>query len=304
MDIVYEWEDIFRDMLALDFSFDNTKRKNKRVLKIPYLSNLFTTWDNAIKFDLYIGDTAGMNKKNISPIIIDFYANDKSLEMFFRCYRRHKLVIVSSFEVYHYLKSHNCPFNIAHLPLSIPDKYRISKDSFHEKKYDLILMGRQNNMLMQFLNNYKMRNVDFSYVYVKQENGHFRYYTSEGQYVGDADTRSKYIDMMRKARVGFWSTPGMDGGEQYTNGFNQVTPRFLEYIACGCHIVARYPQNEDTMYYNIGTITPSIESYDEFESFLNKAINTPVDYEKYANYLSNHYTSNRVLQLEQIIREL
>lgn len=102
---------------------------------------------------------------------------------------------------------------------------------------------------------------------------------------------------MQKAKCGFYATPGMDDSESRTNGFNQVTPRFLELIACGCHILARYPENPDTKYFELHNITPSIESYEQFEHLLNKALNEEVDMQIYADYLKNHYTSKIAKQI-------
>ena len=106
---------------------------------------------------------------------------------------------------------------------------------------------------------------------------------------------------MKLAKCGLYSTPGIDGGESRTNGFSQVTPRFLELIACGCHIIARYKQNSDTDYYQLGNFSQSIDDYKSFERALDLSRDSIVDMNKYSKYLSNHYTSNRVELLSKFI---
>ena len=51
-------------------------------------------------------------------------------------------------------------------------------------------------------------------------------------------SRDGYLDSMKKSRIALYATPGIDGGEKRTNGFSQVTPRFLEMVASGCNIIA------------------------------------------------------------------
>ena len=98
-----------------------------------------------------------------------------------------------------------------------------------------------------------------------------------------------------------YSTPGIDGGETRTNGFNQITPRFLELIACGCHVIARYPSNPDTDYYEINKFCPNIEDYLQFEKRLDYCLETEVNLDNYRHYLLKHYTSVRCKELQHAI---
>ena len=108
---------------------------------------------------------------------------------------------------------------------------------------------------------------------------------------------------MKKAKCAFYTTPGIDS-EKVTYGFNQITPRFLELLASGCHIIARYVDNADSRYYEVGSFCKSIENYEQFESSLDYARNNDVDIRKYAEYLEKHYTSVRAKQIHQILSQL
>ena len=86
-----------------------------------------------------------------------------------------------------------------------------------------------------------------------------------------------------------------------------MTPHFFEIIACGCHVLAHYPVGKDGVdarYYEFNKFSPSIESYEEFESAMDRALNTEVDMGMYATYLKKHYTSTRVAELRELLKEL
>lgn len=96
----------------------------------------------------------------------------------------------------------------------------------------------------------------------------------------------------------------MDVGPLRSNGFNQVTPRFLEYLACGCHIISRYPDNPDTAYFNLAGMSTRVDSYQAFEETFDRARTIPCDMAGYASYLDKHYTSVRAEALASIISPL
>lgn len=300
-DIIYEWEDVFQSILKIPFSFE--KRYNYYFNRIPFLSYFFKLRNLAFSIEM----VPNIRSKvfNIIPQIVDFYfKKGKEMDRFYHCYKNLPLIIFSSREVYDYIKNLYPNMNIAHLALSISDIYSITPSTKFEKYYDLVLMGRQNPILEDYLNRYVQENPDFIYVYRKQIGNDFCYYTSKGELVGKINSRKDYINLMRKAKVGLYATPGIDGGEKRTNGFSQVTPRFLEYIACGCHVVARYCNNSDTDYYELNSICPSIETYEDFENRMEYCLNNPVDMIFYSDYLSKHYTSVRAKQLQEIIKDI
>lgn len=307
-DLVYEWEDILAEKLGLDFAYKKLWYK-KKPGRIPLLNLFARHWCNTFCFEM-IPDINGAhldNMKTVIPCIIDFFLTKESMPMFINKYSNNKVVLLSSKECYdfvdEYIRQNKIQgFNIDHLALSISDKYAINKDTKFEKKYDLVLMGRQNPILEGYLNQYIKYHPDLYYVYREVKDGKYDYYTNRGEYLGDINTREMYITLMRSARCGLYTTPGIDGGEKRTNGFSQVTPRFLELIACGCHIIARYKQNSDTDYYELEQFSPSVESYEQFEQMLDNARSSEVDMEAYSSYLLKHYTSVRANQLKEIIK--
>ena len=306
-DLVYEWEDVLKESFACLLEDERKILYNKYFKRIPLLPQLVQTSKSAFKFEMFpILKYRADNQSNIIPCIIDYYLTDEHLSDFISSYIRNKIVCISSKEVYDYLKNKGIDgkLNLVHFPLSISDKYKVTKHTKFEKKYDLVLMGRQNPILKGFLDAYIKEHNDFYYVYREQRGNEFLYYTSRGECLGDINTREKYIELMKQAKCGLYATPGIDGGETRTNGFSQVTPRFLELIACGCHVIARYKQNSDTDFYQINKFSESIDDYESFERALDYARNNPVDMNKYSIYLSNHYTSSRANLLSQIIKEL
>ena len=306
-DLIYEWEDVIAKELDISLIHEKKIAYNKYVVKVPYLAGLLQTSVPSFKFDMTPTRRLfnSNNKKTIVPCIVDFFLKDTlALKKFYKRYDRHPVVLISSREVYEYLKDHDCPLRIIHFPLSISDKYKIKPETLYEKTYDMVLMGRQNPILEEYVKRYAAEHPLFYYVYRVQKNGVFNYYTSKGEYLGDINSREKYMSLMRKARIGLYSTPGIDGGEKRTNGFNQVTPRFLELIACGCHIIARYPDNADTRFYKLSDFCPSMNRYEDFKKAVESALSCDVNMEAYSEYLSSHYTSMRCRQLQEIINQI
>lgn len=308
-DLVYEWEDVFAEKLGCNFAYKKSWY-NSKLRRIPLLNLFARHWSNTFCFEMIPGIYGAHldNMKTVIPCIIDFFLTKESMPLFISGYSNNKVVLLSSKEsfdfVEDYLQQNNIKnFNIGHLALSISDKYAIDKVTRFEKKYDLVLMGRQNPVLESFLNQYIKSHPDLYYVYRELKDGKFNYYTNRGECLGDINTRDKYMTLMRNAKCGLYSTPGIDGGEKRTNGFSQVTPRFLELIACGCHIIARYKQNSDTDYYELEQFSPSVDSYEQFEQMLDKARSSEVDMKSYSSYLLKHYTSVRAIQLKEIIKK-
>jgi len=302
-DLVFEWENIFKEKFKIPFAYFNffLLKMGDRIL---FLNRIF------IRKNILVHEMGArsknhfFNNKKVIPYIIDYHISKNEVSNFEKAYCKNPIVLVSSFEAYKYLTTKKCKLKIYHLALSISDKYRISPQTNFKKEYDLVLMGRQNPVLEKYLAEYIEKNPSFRYVYRKQIGTQFLYFTSDGEAIGDINTREKYIDLMRKSKVGLYSASGIDLDEKKTKGFNQVTPRFLELVACGCHILARYKKNPDTEYYCLEKFSRNIDTYDNFEEDLNSKLNSNVDMEDYAQYLESHYTSKRANKLEEILNNL
>lgn len=290
-DLVYEWEDDLKFLFNCKFIYEPTIFKNRYYQFLPLVYHCILMIKNRRKPILFLEMKANLfhlqkNLKYLIPWIIDWYVSPKNQWLYNMLYRRHKLILVSSKEVYDYLLARGTRLNIRHLALSLSDRYKITSNTCYEKKYDIILIGRQNPILKEFLEQYKELNPELIiFIPSKQE----------------LSSRGGYLDSMRKSRIALYATPGIDGGEKRTNGFSQVTPRFLEMVASGCNIIARYKTNADTDYYEMGKFCQSIDTYEEFEKEMDRCRTKEPDMAFYSEYLQKHYTSARAKELQTII---
>ncbi len=254
------------------------------------------------------------NSEHIIPWIIDFFLEEKDFAQFNDCYKNYPLVLISNKEVYDKLMASDIvrDVNLRHVALSISDKYKISRNTKFEKKYDVVLLGRQNPVLQAFFYRYVDDHPYIRYAYRKmadEHHGHESFYhysvcDGEETFIGDITERQQFIKLMQMARIGLYATPDIDTDHERAHGYNQVTPRFLEWIACGAHVIARYVPNSDTEYYGLQNFSASIDTYEQFEQAMDYAMTHEVDMEKYANYLAQHYTSVRAKDITQIISEI
>ena len=201
-------------------------------------------------------------------------------------------VLISSREAYERLTANGAdPGRYRHLPLSLPDRYRLDPSAEMHKDIDLALVGRNTSLLLEYARRYVDSHPGLRVV-VKgpKRDGHPWVYDLEGHPVADIDSRRDYLALMRRCRLFLYSTPGIDDGKP-TQGFSQVTPRFLEALACGCRPLMRYPDNPDTRYYRLSDFGPSIDTYAQFETEADRILSTPLDLDAIAAYLAPRYTS-------------
>ena len=311
-DIIYEWEDILAEKLQIpvltrsnsEFNFDEKCRKIYKKIKIPFF-RLFSLYDrrgsNIVMFDASTKRQDGIyNNSHYIPCLIDYFLSEDEYEKFLKAYGRNLLVLVSSREVYEYLLAKDCPIPIEHFPLSLADGYW--QDVPFEKKYDLVMFARQNPLLTKYIDRYEATHKDFKLVRRKYEDGHYIYYLSAtGEIVSICDTHEDYVKIVSESKIAVYTTPGMDGTRTDANGWNQVTPHFLEEIAGQCHIIARYPDNADTRWYEMDQICPCVSNYEEFEKLVDEYRTKKVDLTKYKLYLNKHVTSKRADLLKEIM---
>lgn len=298
-DLVYEWED------ELVKALPSTKLFYAKEAKIRG-HDLYNTLYRRLRINVHqlalrnksafmfamapILDKNIWNLPNIKVNIVDFYPTEQILSAFYKNYNRVDTIYVSSREVYDYLVSHNPQREIRHLPLTLPDKYRITKESSFNKVYDLVMVGRQSPTMTGYLHEY-VKTHHISYVYRgKIEGNNFPYYTNKGEFVGYVNTRDDYFRLLRSGRIVLYSTPGIDDGKE-THGFHQVTPRFLEALSCGCHVISQFVDNSDTDYFELGRMSHRVDNYHDFKSAMKHALNTEVHMGMITDYLEKHYTS-------------
>jgi len=252
-------------------------------------------------------DDEPMNSKHIIPCIIDFFERDDQLEAFYKKHARNKVVFLSSPFDYQYLKERNCPLPLGLFAYSLSDRYAIT-DSVKEKKYDIVLTGRQDPLLYSFFKEYVKRHPEVSYVKRGEElendaTKSKSYYLNGKECLGTIESREEFMRLQAQGRVTLYGLQGYTP-DKYTEGFFHMTPHFLEIIACGCHVIAHYPAGDDGVdarYYEFDKFSPSVETYDAFEAAMDKALASHVDIKMYADYLKKHYTSSRIHDLKEIL---
>lgn len=304
--LLYEWEEDLCDCFGAYFHY-NKPCQNKRYSKfIPFLLNFVQTSKPAFTFEMCIYRHSGNNKRNIIPCILDYYVHSPFLaRLLFKClYWRNPAICVSSPEVYGFLSSVKASRKLFLLSLTISDRYKISPDSKFFKKYDIFIAGRQNPVLSEWFKRYCKAHPDTTYVYSKRlPNGDFRFFNQKDECLSEDDSRESYVSFMRSSRACMYSPQGIDGSRK-TNGFEQVTPHFLEVVACGCHPLLRYNKNIESDYFELASFCPHIDSYELFEKLFDKARVTDVDMKKHSEYMKSHYTSVAAEKLKQIVSNL
>lgn len=306
--IVYEWEDTLLKCLS-------GKLRNKSITlfhafakRFPLLRfNYKIPRKNIIfRFDMNVLNLEHKdcrNTKNVYPAIIDFTLLKSDFDEFYRWYKDYDNVLVSSLEIVEKLKECGCPLKITHFPLSISDKYAFNAKVLEEKEYDVVFAGNVSKVFQDFLEKYKQSHPSLKVLYRRRKGNKFEYYDDQGNTSVDYDdTRESYMRYLRKSRVAFYSTPGRDRKAEC--GYNWVTPRFLEILCSGCAVIMQYNSTADTQYYELESLWgKSVESYEEFEKAMDNALSTPIDVEKYSNYLAKHYTSTRANLFLEILKK-
>lgn len=306
--IIYEWEDeVSRELEIPIFSYPFFYRLiNRLKLHLPFVEPC----DNTFRFVINGRDyDEPMNSKHIIPCIIDFFEKEEQLEDFYKKHSRNKIVLVSSPFDYQYLKDKKCPINIGLFPYSLSDKYAITNKKI-EKKYDIVLTGRQDPLLYSFFKEYVKTHPNVTYVkrgkeLDNDENKTKSYYLNGKDFIGSIETREEFMKIQAQGRVTLYGVQGYYDG--FTKGFYHMTPHFLEIIACGCHVILRYPSGVDgvdAQYYEFNKFSPSVENYEQFEDAMNHALRSEVDMDMYSSYLEKHYTSIRAKELSKLLSNL
>lgn len=305
--IIYEWEDVIAKELGIPIVGYSPLYKVAN--HFDFHSSLLGPKKNSFRFVINGKDyDEPMNNKHVVPCIIDFFEKEKQLDEFYAKHSKNKLILLSSPFDYQYLKDNNCPLNIALFPYSISDKYNLHTSC--EKKYDIVLTGRQDPFLYSFFVEYVKKHPNVTYVKRGKnlENDREKtkeYYVNGKVCIGSVESREAFIKLQAQGKVTLYGVQGYLEG--FTKGFYHMTPHFLEIIASGCHVLAHYPQGKngvDAQYYEFEKFSPSIETYEEFEKAMDYSLNTEIDSQMYSDYLCKHFTSTRVKQLKELLNKL
>lgn len=317
-DLIYEWEDEFSKGLQVPIVSRGklSDRLTKYFFKgVEYigLSNLLQKIEGARKprsfvfvFELY--PRAYFSHQVFSnkiPYIIDFDLN-VNLDTFYSVYRNCKLLLISSLEAFNYLKSKNCPLKIEHLPLSISDKYQLCTNPLGRREIDVIVT-RSNKVFLSYLEQYSNENPDFEYVIRRWEGNQLYknnvYFSNRRGVLGEFSNRKSYFGLLQKSKVALYATPGID--DTARRFINHVTPSLFEFVVSGCRVIARYPQNSESISFNLNSISPKVDSYDDFRATLTGYLrNQSSDYLTASKaFLDNIYTSAQVKKLLEILED-
>ncbi len=303
--LIYEYEDIIAATMGLKIETPGSiyywriRRPLNRLLKLLR--------PNAVPKRLIFimsasADFSGDFGPEDIPVFVDYFIPRERTASFLKSISANRLALITSRQVYdHLIASGGDPRRIHHWPLSLSDKYALTPSTTYNKKWDLVIIGRTSPRFTEYLDRY-IKDHSLKMLSRRIEDGHFNLYDPEGKLVGNADTREGYLSLLSRSRVVLYTTPGTDSDRE-TNGFNQVTPRFLEALAMGCNPVMRYIENSDTRYFRLPDFGASVETYSDFEKAMDAALSAAPDLAQRAAFLKEHYTTTRCQQLIDILNE-
>lgn len=311
-DLVHEWEDDLAMYLKVPLIYSNrlTALLNKILRRIPFLSPLsqllkIKNKKTSLHFEMNASYNNPMyNSSCMIPIIIDFFLKDEEIPIFLKRHKNCKAIMITSKQAYDKIISFNPQIPVYHFPLTLSNRY-CSNNIKYPKKYALTLFGRQNkdSFFVNMVKRYASENPNFEYVFQDPMDMNFEkgyvYRTNKGKIIGQTNTRSEYMKLVQATKIAIYSTPGF-GGRKDTHGYDQVTPKFLEYIASQCHVILRYPNNSDTQYFALNTFSESITNYRDFKKLMDIYLNKEPDFVFYENYMNKHYTSSLIEKLNRI----
>lgn len=241
-----------------------------------------------------------LNKSNVIPYIIDYWKRYD--ELFEKHFVHFPVVYISGLEVYEYLKSKRTRVHIKHLPLSISDRHLSIFEKEVPKDIDIINVGRKNKVMDEFIQQYLQKYPATNYVHREMENGENIYYSSRDGRLGKLESRTELLQTLARAKVAIVTSPGLDGGEARTGGFNPVTPRIFEAAIGKCHMVGKYEKNAEFYQFGLDKLVDMPDSFNAFEYTINEKLQIPFDKkEAYAAFLQSNLNSRRIEQLMQEI---
>lgn len=292
-DIVFEWEDIIAKRLNVVVKDKDSSLLSNFLQKLhiyKFFAPLVRSKNLYLEFITDVALVPGRYASpNMIPIIIDFWYDKEEIKQFIEHFKLVPLIFVTNKEVQKLLSGFDCPFKVEHFPLSLPDQYRLTRDSLANKEYEFGFVGRIDGFFMNLVEEYASKHDDFEYVYSKGISIEREFWTNKGRFLGKDAGRESYIELLKKTKISCYSTPGMDTTKKVN--YNQVTPRLLEMLANGCQVIGHYPLSEDVLWYNLSYVVPNVTDYDSFENVLDNMRENIFDFEKVSKYLSDHYTS-------------
>lgn len=308
-DIVFEWEDEFSSVLGVPLIRVGQRydRISKPALPRKILNRLngyqladlfFKPKDQYLAFHIGPpGSYSFYTRPDVVPVIIDFWKYE-DLSRFEKIFRLSPVVLITSYEVFLYLKEKKVNLPLEHLALSLPDRF-YNKTQGGIRDIDMIQIGRRNAFLDSCMSRFLETHPDTHYVRAERTGDDYRIISNKHGDMGIFEDRASFINLLRRAKISLVSAPGMDEGDKRTGGFSPVTPRFLESAASGCWLIGAYPENDDFVWYGIREVCESVKAYDAFERQAIRYLADPKSPD-YSTFLQRHLTSERARQLLKI----
>ena len=238
-----------------------------------------------------------LNKTNVIPYIIDYWKRYDAL--FEKHFAHFPVVYISGLEVYEYLKAKRTKVKIKHLPLSISDRYMSLFEEQIIKDIDIINVGRKNKVMDEYIQQFLLKYPNTNYVHREMENGENIYYSSIHGRLGTLTAREDLLKILSRSKIAIVTSPGLDGGEQRTGGFNPVTPRVFEAAIGKCYMIGKYEKNSEYYSFGLDKLVEMPNSYIEFETIVQDKLMTPFNRtDDYAAFLTANLNSVRIAQLK------
>lgn len=240
-------------------------------------------------------------QSDVIPIVVDFWADQVRNAP--RVFARSKLVVVTNKEAEIELGKTRLADKVGYVPLAISARHLCSTTP--EKTLDLIQVGRQNPILHEWALRYVATKPASDYVYSKNTAGSAPQWVSVKQGpIGTGGSRERYFRLLRSARISLVSTPGIDGGEQRTGGYNPVTPRFYESAASRCHLMGRFPvDGEDVVENRVASVCHYVSSYETFSKHVEEALAHAPDLAVQDEFLADHTTARLANLIAGVLHE-
>ena len=281
--MVHEWEDILGAQLGVPFRplddscllpAGDTLEQGFDLLFLPLASELADYTRN----------------RSLIPVVMDLWRD--GFDAFIRCAPQFRLVFVTNLQAYQEL-SPQLP-NLRYLPFTLADQYLDC--TLPAKDIDIIHYGRRNPVLDQYLHQFLQAHPACHAVITdKSDNGEaILIHSNRWGNLGVSDSRKKFMDLLCRSRISLVSTVGMDGSRQ-TGGIDPVSPRFLESMAAGCHLVGRIPDNPEFRDSGLFRLCHHVDSYQQFEKAVLALLAEPANPQRdYRPLLAQRLTSSLV----------
>ncbi len=304
-DIVYEWE----DSISANFGYPVKNIKPRPIWDRLSEKNLF------FRAHRFLGRTKKIKKLNLNkeisltfvtlffeveyvkntnciPVFIDVWPDE--IKFLYKVITEDTLFFVTSLDIYQMIKNKNPRYQVHYLPLSISEIWDMEVP-LTEKKVDILQIGRRNDVLHDFALRYCQSHPDVDYVYsgISKTLGGMVYYSTVRGILGTAETREKYMKLLRSAKIFMLSSPGVDRSKIRAQGIDFPTPRFYEAAACKCFLVGRYTPNEEFTRQGITSVCKNVQNYSEFEAELDEILSGKRSFsDEYKVYLTRHLTTS------------